>query len=86
MSQQGIAKNFFFIIFIALMILMAMMVKPLLNSFLFGAILAGSFYPIFSMLKDVKGFNRNRAAIIVTLAIKVIVFIPSFFILKALSK
>ena len=86
MSQQGIAKNFFFIIFIALMVLMAMMVKPLLNSFLFGAILAGAFYPVFSMLKDVKGLNRNRASIIVTLAIIVIVFIPSFFILKALSK
>ncbi len=86
MSQQSIAKNFFFIIFIALMILMAMMIKPLLNSFLFGAILAGSFYPIFFRLQEVKGFTRSRAAFIVTLAIIVLVFIPSFFILKALSK
>ena len=65
---------------------MAMMIKPLIHSFLFGAILAGSFYPLFSRLERTKGFNRNKAAIITTLAIIIIIIIPSFFILKALSK
>ncbi len=86
MKQPLTSEKFVFILLIASMILMAMMTKPLIHSFLFGAILAGSFYPLFSRFERAKGFNRNKAAIITTLTITIIIIIPSFFILKALSK
>ena len=66
--------------------LMWMMIKPLFHSFLFGAILGGCFYPLFLSLQGLRGVSRNTAAILITLLIIVIVFIPSVYILLALSK
>ncbi len=63
-----------------------MMIKPLLHSFLFGAILAGCFYPLFFHVRDLPKVSRNSASLIITLLIVVLVFIPSVFILIALSK
>jgi predicted PurR-regulated permease PerM len=65
---------------------MWMMIKPLFHSFLFGAILAGCFYPLFFHVRDLPKISRNSAAIIITLLIVVLVFIPSIFIIIALSK
>lgn len=86
MSQSSVAKIFFYIVFIILMLLMWMMIKPLFHSFLFGAILAGCFYPLFLHVRNLPKISGNTAAIIITLLIVVLVFIPSVFILIALSK
>jgi predicted PurR-regulated permease PerM len=86
LGRKSIARIFFYILFLGLLLLMWMMLRPIIHSFLFGAIIAGSFYPFFSRLSKIRVFTRNGASIIATLLIVLIVFIPSIFIIFALSK
>ena len=80
------SNTFFFIVFISFIALMAFMMKPIFNSILFGAIIAGFFYPLFSRIEKFPKISRNIAAILTTVLVIFVVFIPSVFIILALSK
>ncbi len=86
MNQVSTARIFFYIVFIALLLLFGFMMKPIIHSIIFGAIICGSFYPLFMRIFSIPRVSRNTASIITTVIIVLIVFIPSIFVILALSK
>jgi predicted PurR-regulated permease PerM len=85
-NRNSIARIFFYIIFIALLLLLGFMMKPIIHSIIFGAIICGSFHPLFMRVANIPKVSRNAASIITTLIIVLIVFIPSIFIILSISK
>ncbi|MBN1532461.1 MAG: AI-2E family transporter [Spirochaetes bacterium] len=86
MNRTSNAKIFFYILFIALLLMLAFMMKPIVHPIIFGGIIAGSFYPLFLRISRIPKVSRNIASILTTVIIVLIVFIPSVFIIMALSK
>ena len=81
------ATVFFWLAFFFLLFLNWVIFKPILGPLVFGAILAGSFYPVFEKIHEKWKMGTNTAASLTCLIILVLVFFPiSYLVIKLSSE
>ena len=79
------ANVFFWLAFFFLLFLNWVIFKPILGPLVFGAILAGSFYPVFEKIQEKGKMGVNSAATITCLIIMILVFFPLAYLVIKLS-
>ena len=84
-SSLNRANIFFWIAFFLLLLLNWILFKPILGPLIFGAILAGSFYPVFEKIMSLEKIGKNTAASLTCLLIMVMVFFPLTYLVIKLS-
>jgi len=92
MPQKSPSKFFkyqtysFILVFLGICSLLVYMFFDFLNSMLFAAIIAGSFYPLQIYIERKYSFKRSISASIVCIVILLVLIIPSIYIIVRLSQ
>lgn len=84
MTEEHFSRNFFLAALFALLILAIIIIFPLSTPIIFAAIFTYLFYPLYKRMS--KRMNKRIAAGIIVLVLIVLILIPSYFILNALTK
>ena len=85
MDQKLYQKAFFTIIFLTLIAISFLIIKPFLTALLTGIIFSYIFYPIYKkILKRIP--NKNASAFIASLLVVLVITMPLFFVLNTVSK
>lgn len=86
MRQMTVPNLYFAAVFIFLIYLLWIMMKPFFGAILFASIITGSIYPLFLRLLDKTQLTRRIAAIIMCVFVMVVVFFPTIYLSFVLSK
>lgn len=84
--MKKLNTNFFIILFVLLLLLNLYIFTHLLNALLLGAIVAGTFYPLFEKIHNRFKLSRAMAASISCLLILILLVLPSIYLLFQLTK
>lgn len=85
MDQKLYQKAFFAIIFLTLIAISFLIIKPFLTALLTGIVFSYVFYPFYKkILKKIS--NKNASAFIASILVVIIITMPLFFILNTISK
>ncbi|MBI2134428.1 AI-2E family transporter [Candidatus Woesearchaeota archaeon] len=85
MESKLYQKAFFAIIFLTLIAISFLIIKPFLTALLTGIVFSYIFYPIYGkILKRIP--NKNASAFIASLLVILVITIPLFFVLNTVSK
>ncbi|MFH0868350.1 MAG: AI-2E family transporter [Candidatus Woesearchaeota archaeon] len=85
MDSKSYQKIIFILIFLALIILSFLIIKPFLTAMLTGLILSYIFYPVYSKIYK-KTKSKNISSLITSLLVILIITLPLFFTLNTISK
>ena len=85
MEQKLYQKAFFTIIFLTLIAISFLIIKPFLTALLTGIIFSYVFYPFYKKILN-KIPNKNASAFIASILVVIIITMPLFFILNTISK
>ena len=85
MKSELYQKTIFTLIFIALIIVSFLIIKPFLTAVLTGIIFSYIFYPMYSRINR-KISNKNVSSLITSLLVILIITLPLFFVLNTISK
>jgi len=80
---ESYKKYFMVILFIVLVYLSYLLLKPFLLGILTSAVLVYLLYPIYRLLNKVIK-NKNACSLLMLLLVLVVIFLPSFYIIKIL--
>ena len=84
MDSELYKKTLFTIIFLSLIMVSFLIIKPFLTALLTGLVFSYLFYPLYRYLKK-KLKRKNLASLITTLLVVLIVTLPLFFVLDKIS-
>ena len=85
MEQKLYQKAFFTIIFLTLIAISFLIIKPFLTALLTGIIFSYIFYPFYKKILN-KIPNKNASAFIASILVVIIITMPLFLILNTISK
>jgi len=85
MANNNISKNFFFLLFIGMIFLVFLILKPFMVTIIASVILAYIFYPIYRWLNN-KLKRKNLSAFITTAFVILIIAIPLIFAMNTISQ
>lgn len=85
MEQKLYQKAFFAIIFLTLIAVSFLIIKPFLTALLTGIVFSYVFYPFYKKILS-KISNKNASAFIASVLVVIIITMPLFFILNTISK
>ncbi|MBQ49845.1 MAG: hypothetical protein CMP10_20860 [Zetaproteobacteria bacterium] len=83
--RNRIPNYAFFSLFLLLLLLLWLMAKPMIHAIIFGAIIGGSFYPLFNRTLKRTNWKKSQVSILMCLLITCLVFIPTIYLIFALS-
>ncbi|MBI2208891.1 AI-2E family transporter [Candidatus Woesearchaeota archaeon] len=85
MDQKLYQKAFFAIIFLTLIAVSFLIIKPFLTALLTGIVFSYIFYPVYKrILKRIP--NKNASAFIASILVILVITMPLFFVLNTISK
>lgn len=85
MEQKLYQKAFFAIIFLTLIAVSFLIIKPFLTALLTGMVFSYVFYPFYKKILS-KISNKNASAFIASVLVVIVITMPLFFILNTISK
>lgn len=85
MDSELYQKIFFTIVFLVLIFISFLIIKPFLTAVLTGIILSYIFYPVYSKINK-KITSKNISSLVTSLLVILILTMPLFFVLNAISK
>jgi predicted PurR-regulated permease PerM len=85
MKSEVYQKIIFTLIFIALIVVSFLIIKPFLTAVLTGIIFSYIFYPLYSRINK-KISNKNVSSLITSFLVILIITLPLFFVLNTVSK
>ncbi|GAB4015015.1 MAG: AI-2E family transporter [Bdellovibrio sp.] len=84
--MKKINIQFFYVVFIALLALNLYIFTHLLNALLFGAILAGTFYPLFEKIQLKFKLSRTLASTLTCLIILLLIVLPGVYLVFQMAR
>src|SRR3989338_290353 len=85
MDQKLYQKAFFAIIFLTLIAISFLIIKPFLTALLTGIVFSYIFYPMHKKILKIIS-NKNASAFIASLLVILVITMPLFFVLNTVSK
>jgi predicted PurR-regulated permease PerM len=86
LRQLNLPNLYFAAVLLLVIYLLWMMMKPFLGAIIFAAIITGSIHPVYMLLLEKIRLSPRWAAIFLCFLIIIVVFLPTVFLLFALSK
>ena len=80
-----VRSKYFLILFLAVSYLAFLLIKPFVSSLLTGALIAYVFYPLYKKVEK-KTENKNFSALLVSVILVVMIAVPLFFLINAISR